>query len=344
MKVIEKGRPLWLVMLLLLLISNTMLYRTQFGANILPVETNGVVLGSLIDFMIMLPLFVMLIMRKFSIKTAIAVAALGCILARLMIPSAMLEPYVAVTWVGLLAEVAIVTFEILLIMTFIRYIPKIMAFVKSSSIPTVFSFHHAIDKYVKKNPIIQILCSELLMFYYALFAWKKQAPEGITLHKNSSYIAFMVMIIHAIILETLGFHWWLHEKSMILSIVLLIINIYSVFFFLGDMNAVRLNPIHVTDDAMYISLGLMKRAKIRFADIDYVCEDRAELEKKVSKDTLAFIAREFEEGQPQMVLYMKNPIKGTLFMGFEKDYSKIAIRCDQPSELKAVIERGMAHI
>ena len=49
-----------------------------------------------------------------------------------------------------------------------------------------------------KNPIIKVLCSELFMFYYVFFTWKKKAPEGITLHKNSSYIAFMIMIIHAI--------------------------------------------------------------------------------------------------------------------------------------------------
>ncbi len=144
-----------------------------------------------------------------------------------------------------------------------------------------------------KNLIIKVLCSELFMFYYALFAWKKKAPEGITLHKNSSYIAFMIMIIHAIVIETLGIHWWLHDKSAILSIILLVLNVYSIFFFLGDMNAVRLNPIHFTNDSMYISLGLMKRAKIAYSDIEAIIEDPQELEKKIKKDTLDFIANEF---------------------------------------------------
>ncbi len=205
-------------MLLLVLAGNVMLYQTQLGMSIIPAETKGVVLGSLIDLIIMLPLFFMLTMRKFSIKTAILVAAFGCILARFIIPSSMLEPYVAVTWVGILVEVAFVAFEILLILTFVRYIPKILATVKSSHLPVIFSFHEAVEQHVTKNPIIKVLCAELFMLYYALFAWKKKAPEGITLHKNSSYIAFMIMIIHAIVIETLGIHWWLHDKSAILSI------------------------------------------------------------------------------------------------------------------------------
>ncbi len=103
---IEKGRPIWLGMLLLVLAGNIMLYQTQLGMSIIPAETKGVVLGSLIDLIIMLPLFFMLTMRKFSIKNAILVAAFGCILARFIIPSSMLEPYVAVTWIGILVEVA----------------------------------------------------------------------------------------------------------------------------------------------------------------------------------------------------------------------------------------------
>ena len=35
-----------------------------------------------------------------------------------------------------------------------------------------------------------------------------------------------------------------------------------------------------------------------------------------------------------MILKMKTPVKATLFMGIEKEYSKVAIRCDQPDIAK----------
>ena len=89
MTFIEKGRPVWLGMLLLVLASNVMLYQTQLGMSILPEETKGVVLGSLFDLIIMLPLFFMLTMQKFSVKTAILIAAFGCVLAKFIVPSSM---------------------------------------------------------------------------------------------------------------------------------------------------------------------------------------------------------------------------------------------------------------
>ena len=342
MFIIEKGRPVWLTLFILVILSNFMLYNTSFGTAILPGDTKGVVLGSLLDLVIVLPLLYMLLQRSFSIKRSILTAAAGCILARYLIPPHMLAPFAAITWAGIAVEGAVIVFEILLIITFVRYMPKIISSVRESVLPMSFSFPEAVSQYVKKNPIIQMLCSELFMFYYALFAWKQKAPDGISLHKNSSYMAFMVMIIHGIILETLGLHWWLHEKSFVLSMVLLVLNIYSVFFFLAEMNAVRLNPIHLTAEKMYISFGLTRRVAISYKNIEAIIGEPEELAKKPSKDTICFIAREFEDGKPQMILKLKQPVTASLLMGVEKEYMNVAIRCDDPKKLKEALLKVMA--
>ncbi|MEH7343517.1 hypothetical protein V7122_06545 [Bacillus sp. JJ1532] len=78
------------------------------------------------------------------------------------------------------------------------------------------------------------------------------------MHTKSSLMAFQIMLIHSIVIETLGLHWWLYDKSVVLSIVLLILNVYSVIFFLGEIQAVRLNPVKITDNQIYLSLGLAK--------------------------------------------------------------------------------------
>ena len=91
------------------------------------------------------------------------------------------------------------------------------------------------------------------------------------------------MIIHGIAIETIGIHWWLHEKSIILSVVLLVLNIYSVIFFLADMQAIRLNPVYVTNDTLYLSLGLMKRTEIRFDHIAEIIEDKEQLKGNYQK-------------------------------------------------------------
>ncbi|MCJ8011493.1 beta-carotene 15,15'-monooxygenase [Paenibacillus sp. KQZ6P-2] len=341
MRVIERGKNIWLMMLGLVLCSNFMLYRTHIGNNLLPSDTKAVVLGSLIDLVIMLPLYSMLFSKKFSLKTAMILSATGCILARLLIPKQLLEPFAAITWAGIAVEAAFIIFELMLIATLVRVIPKIVGKVKKSALPLVFAFPYAIDEYIKKNPIVQVICSEAMMFYYAFFSWKKTPPTGITLYKRSSYIAFQVMMIHAIVIETLGIHLWLHHKSMVISIILLVLNLYSVIFFLADMQAVRLNPVHIHQGSMFLSIGLQKRIEIQFDNIECIKEDPAILESKLSKDTLEFVARDFEKVHPDLILKMNTPVKATLFMGIQKKYSQIAIRSDQPEQLKEMIVHAM---
>ncbi|MGE7879721.1 beta-carotene 15,15'-monooxygenase [Peribacillus muralis] len=341
MVLIEKGKTVWILMLGLILCGNFVIYNTNVGNGILPADTNGVVLGSLLDLVILLPILFMLYQRKFTIKMAILLTATGCILARFLIPDDLLEPFAAVTWAGIAIEAALIIFEVLLIVLFARYVPKIIRTVSSSELPVMFSFPQAVNLYVKKNPIIHMICLEAFTFYYAFLSWKKTPPPGMTIYKNSSYIAFQLMMIHAIVIETLGIHLWLHGKSTILSIILLVLNIYSVVYFLANMQAIRLNPIYMNDRTLFISVGLVKRAEIQFDNIESIIEDPQILKKKIPKDTIDFIVRDFAKVDPDMILHLKKPINVTLSLGIQKEYSKIAIRSDSPTELKHAILEGI---
>ncbi|MGP9040259.1 beta-carotene 15,15'-monooxygenase [Cytobacillus kochii] len=334
MKTISKGKYLWLFLLLAVLFFNTLLYQTSVGALILPANAQDVVLGSLIDFMIMLPLFFMLYKGKFSLKSALLLCASGCLLARLIIPAKLLAPYSSFVWGVILIEVIFISLELLLIVTFIKYMPKIIKEVKQSSLPTVFSYSYAVDHYTKKYQIIRIVCSECLMFYYAFASWKKTPREGITLYKNSSYIAFQIMLIHAILIETIAIHWLIHQYSIVLSKILFISNVYAVIFFIGDIQAMKLNPIYYQNGTLYLSLGLVKRVVIPIENIKTLMEEKSVLQGKLSKDTVEFMTRDLEKVYPDIILELKEPVHVTYFMGFKKAYKKVAIRSDSPLQLK----------
>jgi len=340
--ILGKKQNIWLAFLFMVLVSNYMLYNTGLGSSILPIETNGVVLGSLIDLVVIVPVLWMLYKGKFSLKQAIFLAAFGCIAARFIIPLEHLQPFVAVTWAGFAIEAILILLEIFLVATLVRYLPRILDDVRASSLPDLFSFSQAVEKQIPKHPVIQMICSDLLVLYYGFASWKRQERPGLTLHKNSSYIAFQLMIIHGIAIETIGIHWWLHEKSMILSIVLLIFNIYSVIFFIADMQAIRLNPVYVTDDTIYVSLGLMKRTEIHFDKIEEIIEDKEQLERKLSKDTIDFVARDFGEAYPQVILKMKEPVEVTFMLGIKKRYNQVAIKVDQSQEFKQMLQLRMS--
>lgn len=337
MYVVHKGKYLWLLMAFLILTFNFTLYQTSIGASILPSQTHPIVLGSLIDLIIMFPIFLMLYRKKFSIRKAILFAAAGCVAAKVLIPGEILGPYETVVWLGMGVEGALMVIALSSVVAFLRNLPQFMATLKESTLPIIFSVPETMTRYVKNSSVINVLCSESLVFYYALFSWKKAPTEGLTLHKKSMFIPIMVMVIHAAIIETLAFHFILHSISMLLSIILLILNIYSVFFLIAAIQSIRLTPIHIEHNAMYISFGILKRVKVKFQDIEQVIDKKEILENKLSKDTIDFIAKDIGSNNPDVILKMKQPIKAMLFMGMQKNYSNVAIKADDPQKLKTII-------
>ncbi len=341
MAVIQNARQkIWLLLLILVLGSNIALYHTDFGQFVLVGADNGVVIGSLIDLVIVAPLLFLGYKKQKSLKQFILLMAMGLIAARFLIPMTYLKPFVAITWIGFVLEAGLLLVELLLLVTLVKYLPRIVKATKESNLPTVFAFSNAVDKYVKKHPIIHIICSEMLMFYYAFLSWRRKPIQNsfsLTLYKNSSYIAFQIMLIHAILIETIGIHWLLHEKSVILSIALLLFNIYSVVFFLADIQAVRLNPVQFDENKIYISLGLMKRMEVAWDEIEEAITDKEILKQKLTKDTIDFVAKDFEKVLPDVILKLKEPKEATLIMGFKKNYQQIAIKFDHYDAFKEAL-------
>lgn len=331
----------WLLLLIFVLGSNYALYNTTFGASILPDKPNAVVVASLIDIAVVAPLLFLAWKRKWSWKNIIITMAAGLILVRFLVPMEYLAPFEMVTWVGVAIEGIIILFEILVLVTLFKYMPKIVRSVKASDVPVVFSFSNAVKEKVRNNPIIQVLSSEMLIFYYAFASWRKKpqlSESEFTLYQKSSFIALRVMLIHALILEVVAVHWMLHDKNFILAMVVLVLDIYTVIFFISDTQAVRLNPLKVAADRLYISFGLMKRVEVKWSDIEEIIDDPNELQQKRSKGTLEFVSRDFEETYPTVILKLKQPVEATFLMGMKKSYNKVAIRVDDPDRFRNLLK------
>ena len=335
---------LFLSLLLLVLSSNYLLYHSPFEIHSSSSNFNGLVLGSILDLSLIAPLLFLAWQRKFGWKYFIVLMATGLIAARFIIPIEYLSSFKAVMWLGIGVESLLILFEISLLFMLAKNLPDMIEKVKASSLPLLFSFSYVINKKFPKKPIIQIICSEMMMFYYAFGTWKKQPnseTNTFTIYKRSSLITFQIMIIHAVVIETLGIHWFLHSKSVILSLILLILNIYSIIFFLGDIQALRFNPLRIEHNRIYLSLGLAKRMEIQLNDIEELIVDTEVLEQKTSKTTIEFIARDFEKVYPDIILKLKFPVEATLFMGIKRKYKQVAIRLDNPQDFKKILKQQL---
>ncbi|MEI4771291.1 beta-carotene 15,15'-monooxygenase [Psychrobacillus sp. FJAT-51614] len=324
-----------MVFLLLVLTSNFLLYKTGIQDFLSIQVTSDVAIGSLIDLAIIAPLLFYAAF-KISIKQTIGLMVAGLVIARIFIPTELFAPFAGILYTGIAVEGLLVLAELGLLFIVIWKVPQIRKQMKEMNEGTIYSVLPAIEKVVTKNIFIQIFMSEFLIVYYAFFTWKKKAPSHtgvVTMHEKTSAVAINIMLIHAILIETIGLHWWLHEKSFILSIVLLLLNIYSVIFVLADIQVTRLHPMEIKNGKMYITQGFANRIIVPVSNIKEVEWGAA----VPSKHTLKFMYKDFEEVEPQAIVYLHEAVQATMFLGMKKSVTEFAIRVDEPEKLKHLL-------
>ncbi|MDN4606057.1 beta-carotene 15,15'-monooxygenase [Sporosarcina highlanderae] len=328
--------------LLVVLVSNYFVYRLP--AIPVPENARAVVIGSLLDLAIVAPLLILALTKKkgFSLKRFITFMVMGLIAAKFIIPADYFEPFKFVPYAAIGVEGLIILAEIGLVFLLVKHLPGIIKEIKKHQTGSLFAFPTLVKEKVSSHPLITIVAAESLMFYYAFATWKRKPPVGenlFTLHQKTSLLAFNIMLIHAIAIETIGIHWWLHEKSIILSIVLLIINIYTILYFIADIQVVRLNPLKMNENHMQVSLSLGKRMEIPYETIQKIdWGPDAEHFNLKSKGLIEFIARDFEEAKPHCIIHFNKPLKATLILGFEKEVNAAAIRVDEPEIFQHMLE------
>ncbi|WP_252501881.1 beta-carotene 15,15'-monooxygenase [Sporosarcina sp. Marseille-Q4943] len=333
------------VLLLLVLVSNYLAYRLP--AIPLPADPRGVVIGSMLDLAIVAPVLIVAMTRKkgFTLKRFFTFMVIGLVAARFVIPGEYFEPFKFIPYVAIGFEGLLLLAELGLLFLLAKHLPTIMKEVRSTNAGPLFAFPAHVKNNVSTHPFVSIITAESLMFYYAFASWKRKPPAGetmFTLHQKTSMIAFYVMLIHAIVIETIGIHWWLHGKSMILSIVLLVLNIYSVIYVIADIQTVRLNPLAMRENRMHISLGLGKRMEIPYDAIEQIeWGDGADRYPLKAAGAIEFIAKDMEESKPNCILYFKEPLKATLFMGVEREFRSTAIRLDEPERFRHALEKKL---
>ena len=342
-KRLSRNQIILFTFLVLILLSNFALYRTPSISISINDDTKWVVLGSLIDLAIVAPVIILFLTREkgITLKRYIPLMAIGLIASNFFIPKVYFQHLQIVAYIGVAYEIILFGMELFLIVILIRHIPAIRRDTKNSEYPWLFAFPTAVKTRVGDYVLIRILVSEMMMLVYAFGTWrKKQVVESnsFTLHKNSSVIAFYAMLIHAIVIESIGFHWFLHEKSFLLSIVLLILNIYTVVYFIGEIQAIRLNPLRFHKDGLSVSLGLTKKIFIPYVDIK---EQQWGPGLVPSKDTLEFIANDLEKQPPHLILTFFKPLEATMFMGMKKEFSNVAIRVDELGKFKCKFDEQM---
>lgn len=344
----RRRKGIWIGLVSLIMLSNYLLYALP----IVPAAPKEVVLGSLLDCMFVIPIitYFFIIRKRYSLTYIVPVVIAGYIFARFIIPSDYLQDFSYVSYIIVAGEIAFVCLELFLLYKIVRKLPTIIKKYKEYK-SEYSSFSYAIDAAfdatMKRNKLIDIIVTECKLIYYAFLSWREKVPEGeyvYSYHKKTGAIGVYIMIIHATLIESIGFHYLLHQWNPVIAWVLLILNVYAMFYFLAEIQAMRKNPLIVTKEQVIIQIGLGKKIVIPFTQIDNIAFYKDELlTAKEGKQVLDATVMEFIKEPAPFEITLKEPVKAQLLYGFSKTVSRVHLNVDEERKFYDAVKEKLKH-
>ncbi|HEK9099059.1 hypothetical protein KFD70_06090 [Bacillus pfraonensis] len=339
----RKRRNISIGFIALIVISNYLAYTLP----IVPAVPKEMVLGSLLDFLIVIPVitYFFIIRKRYSLTYIFPVVIVGYIAARFVIPSDYLQSFSFVSYIIVAGEIAFVCFELFILYKIARKLPKIMKRYKEHKLEFL-NFSYAIDKAIdatlKRTVAVNVIVSEWKLLYYALFSWHTKSLENkntFSYHKKTGAIAFYIMLIHATLIESIGFHYLLHQWNPVLAWILLILNIYGILYFLAEIQAIRKNPYIMTEQEIIIQVGLGKKIVVPFVQIEEISFYKGDvLTKEEEKVVFEATIMEFMKEPATFEIKLKEPLTAQLLYGFTKKVNRVHVNVDDEREFYEAID------
>lgn len=328
---------LYAVLASLILSTNYILYRTTiFG----PVP-EGAVIGSLLDLLVILPLmtYFLIIRKRYSLKYMGIVVLAGFAAAYFIVPQQHLSDYPFLPYLLLVSEGAFLLFELYIAYTVITRLPKLLREYKRLAKQNsffLFNIRKAVEKHLPNHTAAKILVTEFSMFHYALFAWKKKTQidhgQAFTYHKKTSVNAVYIMIIHAIAIESIGLHYFLHSWNPIVSYILLFLNIYGILFILAEIQATRLTPFLLTKDHLLLQTGFSKSMHLPLSNIKEIkpYDGPEKFNKKEEVELYDARVPDLIQEKPMLEILLHEPQEVHLIYGLKRKVNRIVLNVDEP--------------
>ncbi|MED1040462.1 hypothetical protein [Bacillus mycoides] len=345
----RRKKGIWIGLVSLIMLSNYLLYALP----IVPAAPKEVVLGSLLDFMFVIPVitYFFIIRKRYSLTYMFPVVIAGYVFARFIILSDYLQAFSFVSYVIVAGEIVFVCFELFLIYKIIRVLPKIIKRYKeyrSEYSSFSYAIDAAFDATMKRSKAVSIILTECKLIYYAFLSWREKVPDGectYSYHKKTGAIGVYIMIIHATVIESIGFHYLLHQWNPVIAWILLILNVYAMIYFLAEIQAMRKNPIVVTEEQVIIQIGLGKKVVLPFTQIDNIAFYKGEsLTAKEEKEVLDATVMEFIKEPATFEITLKEPVKVQLLYGFTKTVSRVHLNVDEKRKFYDAVTERLKHM
>jgi hypothetical protein len=283
--------------------------------------------GITLDIVIGIPaLYYFLVVRKKRAPaiTVIPITILTFFIAGFILPAAQQNYLDWVKKIIPLFELVVLGF----IIVKIRTIVKIFRDVKQREIYFIDNLGESCRRALGNLPILGIILTEFSLLYFAFAGWFKKFENHdsnnipFSYHRKNGYAAIIGVIIMILITETLALHILLQHWNLLAAWIFTGISIYGLFWLLGDYQAMRLHPIVLSQEFLFIRTGLRWRATLPLANIAAI--DKFKAREKRIKDYLGLSIF----GDPRLLICCKQPVVVRGLFGIKREVCRIGLTVD----------------
>ncbi|MCC3355379.1 hypothetical protein [Bacillus sp. REN16] len=350
---LKKNRSIYIFMVLALLILSSN-YTVMIIQPFEPV-TDTLILASLFDLTIVLPLFFYLfvVRNRLSLITLLPVVIGGFWFAYFIVPhhDLVIFDYVKYGIFGL--EGLFIIVELFLAALLLRKIPTLSRNYKNQKEIEYFyppAMRTALTQTFGKKKLIDILVYDFSIFYYGFFSWKKKWESknhirSFTIHINSGYFGLFIMLVHAMVIEVIGVHFLIaHFWSPTAAWIFTALDLYALLWIIADYHAVRLSPIVIKDGKFFAQVGIRREIVVNLKTIKSIQPTiTGKKERAQEKHSFAITLPNLFEEDPQFEIKLSEPALANLPFGLKREMTKLYVTVDDKEgflqELNSYLEK-----
>jgi len=202
-----------------------------------------------------------------------------------------------------------------------------------------------LSKFLKTEKLVNLMVklagTELNVWYYAFFAWRKKPfiPEGSTAfsyHKESGFITVLIIMGIMSPIEIIGAHYIISLWSPVVAVIYSFLTIVTILWILGMVRAIVLRPITVDNEGVTLNYSFSLAERISFSAIESITAKDLNLPRKEFKDCSMM-------GATKTWVVFKEPLEIATAFGGKRKYRAVAVTPDNASAFRSLVVKGINH-
>lgn len=215
---------------------------------------------------------------------------------------------------------------------------------KRNEVYVTDAFTASVKQALGNVPGLGFILTEFSLLYFAFAGWFKKFSSSdpghlpFSYHRRSGYAAIAGVLLLVLITETAALHLLLQRWSALAAWIFTGLSIYGAFWLLGDYHAMRLHPIVLTREFLYLRMGLRWRATVPLAEIINI--QNFNPREKRTADYLRLTVF----GDPRFVIHCKQQVMVRGLFGIKHEASQIGLSVDDEKLFREELNRRIAMI